>query len=199
VKPTAQGRQFINGNSHHPQTTFKSTLFGEAIRLWRLNQRKDDYLSSLNRLKEKAIRSKFRLNVTSDMIALASNWEDRLRPPKCDKKDDPQVWATSFLHLLTLTQKGKKLNPKAMITYKRPTAIGQKLTNYKHLALNTTRKPTKGVSRPCEHCALCGRYGKNNKSVVPNVSQLLTKTKSFKLNQSLRRFWHLRRDLCDMS
>jgi len=167
--------------------------------LWRLNQRKDDYLSSLNRLKEKAIRSKFRLNVTSDMIALASNWEDRLRPPKCDKKDDPQVWATSFLHLLTLTQKGKKLNPKAMITYKRPTAIGQKLTNYKHLALNTTRKPTKGVSRPCEHCALCGRYGKNNKSVVPNVSQLLTKTKSFKLNQSLRRFWHLRRDLCDMS
>jgi len=24
VKPTAEGRQFINGNSHHPQTTFKS-------------------------------------------------------------------------------------------------------------------------------------------------------------------------------
>ena len=28
VKPTAEGRQFINGNSHHPQTTFKSILFG---------------------------------------------------------------------------------------------------------------------------------------------------------------------------
>jgi len=53
VKPTAEGRQFINGNSHHPQTTFKSILFGEAVRLRRLNQRKDDYLSSLNRLKEK--------------------------------------------------------------------------------------------------------------------------------------------------
>ena len=26
VKPTAEGRQFINGNSHHPQTTFKSIL-----------------------------------------------------------------------------------------------------------------------------------------------------------------------------
>jgi len=51
VKPTAEGRQFINGSSHHPQqTTFKSVLFGEAIRLRRLNHRKDDYLSSSNRL-----------------------------------------------------------------------------------------------------------------------------------------------------
>ena len=33
VKPTAEGRQFINGKSHHPQSTFKSILFGEAIRL----------------------------------------------------------------------------------------------------------------------------------------------------------------------
>ena len=96
VKPTGEGGQFINGNSHHPQTTFMSILFGEAIRLRRLNQRKDDYLSSLNRLKEKAIRSKFPLNMTNDMIALASNWEDRQRPPKCDKKEDPQVWATFF-------------------------------------------------------------------------------------------------------
>ena len=77
VKPTAEGRQLINGNSHHPQTTFKSILFGEAVRLRRLNQRKDDYLSSLNRLKEKAIRSKSPLNMTNDMIALASNWVDK--------------------------------------------------------------------------------------------------------------------------
>ena len=59
------------------------------------------------------------------MIALASNWEDRLWPPKCDKKEDPQAWATSFPHLLTLTHK-KKLKPKAMITYKRSITIGQK-------------------------------------------------------------------------
>jgi len=54
------------GNSHHPQMTFKSILFGEAIRLRCFNQRKDDYLSSLNRLKEKAIRSKFPLNMTNN-------------------------------------------------------------------------------------------------------------------------------------
>ena len=66
VKPTAKERQFINGKSHHPQSTFKSILFGEAIRLRRLNQRKEDYLSSLNRLKEKAIRSSFPLGMTND-------------------------------------------------------------------------------------------------------------------------------------
>ena len=141
--------------------------------------------SAANRLKEKAIHSNFPLNMTNDMIALASNWEDRLRLPKCDKKEDPQVWATPFPHLLTLTQKEKKLNPKAMITYKTPTTNGQKLTHHNNLALNKTRKQTKGVSRPCRHCALCGCYGKNDKSMVPNVSQLLTKTKTFKLNQSL--------------
>ena len=123
--------------------------------------------------------------MTNDMIALACNWEDRLRPPKCDKKEDPHVWATSFHNLLTLRQKEKKLNPKAMITYKRSTTIGQKLINYKDLASHKTRKQTKGGSRPCEHYALCGCYGKYDKTMVPNVSQLLTKTKTFKLNRSL--------------
>ena len=42
--------------------------------------------------------------------------------------------------------------------HKRPTTIGQKLTNYKDLALNKTRKQAKGGSRPCEHCALCSRH-----------------------------------------
>jgi len=53
----------------------------------------------------------------------------RLRAPKDEKKDDPQVWATSFTNLITLTKREKNLNPKAMITYKRPTTIGQLLTN----------------------------------------------------------------------
>ena len=32
VKPTVEGRQFINGKPHHPKSTFNSILFGEAIR-----------------------------------------------------------------------------------------------------------------------------------------------------------------------
>jgi len=44
--------------------------------------------ATLNRLKEKAIRSSFPLDMTNDMIAMASNWEERLRAPKGEKKDD---------------------------------------------------------------------------------------------------------------
>jgi len=80
--------------------------------LRRLNQRKEDYLSSLNRLKEKAIRSSFTLDMTDDMIAMASNWEERLRAPKGEKKDDSQVWATSFAHVITLTKREKNLTRK---------------------------------------------------------------------------------------
>ena len=70
--------------------------------------------------------------MTNDMIAMASNWEKRLWAPKGEKKDDPQVWATSFPNLITLTKREKNLNPKAMITYAIPTIIGQLHTNYKH-------------------------------------------------------------------
>jgi len=72
-----------------------------------------------------------------------------------------------------------------MITNKRPKTIGQILTNYKHRALRKTRGPVKGESGPCSHCALCGCYGKHNKSTVPRVSQIKSKTKTFPLNQNL--------------
>jgi len=98
--------------------------------------------------------------MADDMLALASQWENRLWPPKCDKKEDQQVGLhIPFPHLLTPTHK-EKLNPKAIITYKRPTTIGQKLMNYEDLALNKTRKQTKHGSRPCEHCALVVARGK---------------------------------------
>ena len=49
IKPTSVGRRFIHGSSHHPLSTFISIIFGEAIRLQSLNERKEDYLASLNR------------------------------------------------------------------------------------------------------------------------------------------------------
>ena len=83
----------------------------------RLSLSKEDYLSSLNRLKEKAIRSNFSLDMTNEMIALVSNCEERLRPQKCDKKDGAKVWATFFQPSSPNTER-KKLHTKAMITYK---------------------------------------------------------------------------------
>ena len=49
-----------------------------------------------------------------------------------------------------------------MMTYKRPTTIGQLLTNNKHLALSKTREHVKERSGPCGNCALCGNYEKQN-------------------------------------
>jgi len=36
------------------------------------------------------------LETTDHVIAMELNWEERPRPQKLDKKDDPQVWATSL-------------------------------------------------------------------------------------------------------
>jgi len=85
VESTAEGRQFINGKSHHPKARFnrfKSILFGEAIRLKRLNQRKEDYSPAKSDLKEKAIRSNFPWNMTNDAITMASNLKEREKDRK---------------------------------------------------------------------------------------------------------------------
>jgi len=49
-------------------------------------ERLQHYLSSLNLLKEKAIRSSFPLDMTNDMIAMASNWEKVYWPQKAKRK-----------------------------------------------------------------------------------------------------------------
>jgi len=116
---------------------------------------------------------------------MTSSWEERLRAPKGEKKDDPQVWATFFPHVINLTKRENSFNPKEMIAYKKTTTNEQLLTNYKHLALSKTREHVKGMSSPCGHCALCGNHAKHNKSLVPCVSQIMGKIKTFPLNQKL--------------
>jgi len=66
-----------------------------------------------------------------------------------------------------------------MITYKRPTTIGQML-----------RAKFKQDERACQRCVrslqpLCGHHGKHNKSMVPCVSQIIGKNNTFPLNQNL--------------
>ena len=72
-----------------------------------------------------------------------------------------------------------------MITYKRPTTIGQLFTTYKHLDLSKTREHVKGMSGPCGHCALGGKQGEHNKSMLLSVLQIMGKKKTFPLNQKL--------------
>jgi len=74
----------------------------------RLNERDEDYQSALARLRNKALRSGFSLNMVQDMLALASSWKIRLHPPREKNNANKMIWATSFPSLLKLTQKEKK-------------------------------------------------------------------------------------------
>jgi len=47
VKPTAEGRQPIDGNSHYPKATIKLILFGEAISLRCFNQSRLPFIFSV--------------------------------------------------------------------------------------------------------------------------------------------------------
>jgi len=96
------------------------------------------------------------------------------------------VWPTSFPNLLRLTKKEKTLNDEAMITYKTPTTVGQLLTNYRSLAHSEAlNQQQRGYSRPCGHCALCGKFGKHDANMLPKVTTLHSKGKMFPLRQML--------------
>ena len=76
LKSTAKDRCFFSA-SHHPTSVYKSIVFGEAVRLRRLNERKSDYLKSLVNLKDKCFRSNFNQKMTENMLEIAKHWEDR--------------------------------------------------------------------------------------------------------------------------
>jgi len=52
VKPTSVDRCFLHGASHHPPSVYKGIVFGEAVRMRRLNERKEDYLKSLQKIEK---------------------------------------------------------------------------------------------------------------------------------------------------
>jgi len=123
----------------------------------------------------------------NDMITLMSKWENRLHLPNPGDIKNYSVWPTSFPNLLCLTKKEKALNNKAMITtYKRPTTVGQLLTNYRSLVhREASSQQQRGYSRPCGHCALCSKFGKHDANMVPKVTALHSKGKLFPLRQML--------------
>jgi len=57
-------------------------------------------------------------------MAMAFKWEEILPSPKCDKKEEPQLWDTSSPHLITLHQR-KTLKYEGSDYPQRPTTTGQ--------------------------------------------------------------------------
>ena len=84
-KETATKRLFLNGNFYHPLCIFKSIVFGESVRLRRLNETNELYLKDLERLKKKCIDSYFNKKVVEKIINLAKTWTDRFGPKSLNK------------------------------------------------------------------------------------------------------------------
>ena len=121
IKETATKILFLNGNFYHPLCIFKSIVFGEFVRLRRLNEINELYLKDIERLKKKCIDSYFNKKVVEKIINLAKIWTDRFGPKPLNKNmtTDPMlIWASAFSNLLQLTAKEKSL-VQATVVYKR--------------------------------------------------------------------------------
>ena len=118
------------------------------------------------------------------MICRARGWDERQFSGKKEDNNKALVWATGFPHLLKLNTRERSLQPTAMVTYRRPPALRNLLTNYKKIARDQSSKDTEGYSQPCGHCALCGNHGKHQ-SMVCQESYLNTPKGRFKLKQRL--------------
>ena len=191
IKPTALNRTFLHGKSHHPISVFKSIVFGEAVRMRRLNESNEHFQDSLERLRSKCLKSNFNNEVVNNIIEKAKLWTHRFSP-KSDNNEKKFakriVWSTSFKNLLHLFAREKNLNPYSSIVYKRPPNLCNLLTNYKKISLNansTNLSANTGISAPCRKCALCGHHG-NKENMVKTTSEISNnKGKTFKLRQNL--------------
>ena len=198
VKPTAINATFLNGKSAHPLHIFKGIILGEAKRLRRLNENDMEYKKSINRLKEKCLRSGFNRKILLEWTKKVENYENvwtevyktkKLQLSKENKKEEKEKmlpWATSFVRLLKPKPKRKKLVPNAMITYRRAQTLGNALTNYKSVALGEEKNwKTSGKCAGCGKCGLCGNWGALKNMV--NNTDCLNKSggKTIKIKQVL--------------
>ena len=187
IKETATKKLFLYGNSYHPQCIFQSIVFGESVRLRRLNETNELYLKVLERLKKKCIDSYVNKKVVKKIINLAKTWTDRFGPKPLNKSKttDPMlIWASAFSNLLQLTAKEKSL-VQAIVVFKRPPTLASMLRNYEKVAHLTTENTGQGRSQPCKKCALCGHFN-HYKSVVHQTNTITaTNGKIFALKQTL--------------
>ena len=192
VKPTAVNRLFLNGLSHHPMSVYKSIVHGECLRLRRLNEKQEHFLSALERLRTKALKSMFDKNIVENKINLAKTWKNRFQEKKKsdDNEDIPNTWASSNPHFIKLSNKDRKLVPTAMVTYRKPRSLWTHLTNFKTICHDGPEAVAQeaGSSKPCGKCALCGnRAPYKGKNAVLNVENSVKseKGRSVKLPKQL--------------
>ena len=162
-KKTAVDRTFIHGQSHHPKHIYKSTVLSESMRLRRLCEENADYLEGLEQVAYECEK------LYQSIISNARTWTNRFNPTNrarpMNKSGKKIAWPTSFPNITKLTEKEKRLQPNAFVSYRRPAALEKMLTNYKKLAEKSTSESEYGISGLCRKRALCDNHG-NHASMV---------------------------------
>ena len=186
TKPTAINQTFLNGRSHHPKHIFTAIIKGEAKRRERLNERKNDFLQSIDQLETKCMRSNFNKILTSNAIkGIKKNYLDKsnIGNENMDKNKDVITWATQFKDLIKFSKQEKELAPKSVVSFCKPPTLGNYLLNYKQISQNN--EYINGGTRKCKHCALCGHHG-NFKNMVFETNKIrLRNGKEIKLKHNL--------------
>jgi len=118
-----------------------------------LNERTEDFLASLTRLRIKVEQSKLPRNMTIDMVSLVSTWENRLYSPNPRSNKRIVAYGPFFPNLLRLSQKEKDSNNEVMITYKNLQQFAKVLQTTDHL--HTVNLPISKYAQGPDDIAFC--------------------------------------------
>ena len=198
VKQTAINTNFLNGNSFHPPHIFKGTIVGEGKRLRRLNETDERYQESIQRLKLKCYRSRFKPYIIEETFQIIEQYNNIWtgNSNKCDNKAELNndettkratkiTWPTGFKSIFKFNTKEKTLASDIRMSYCKPPALSTILINYKKLSKSIEVVTDGNGSRKCGKCGVCGNHGKLENMVL-ETEIIHTKHKhSFKISQSI--------------
>ena len=162
TKPTAIDQTFLNGTSYHPKNVFRAIIKGEATRRRRLNENNNDFIDSMIRLENKCLKSGFDKSLTANTINnMTKKYETDVPKEEIKDKDKKIItWATQFKDLIKLDKKEKELAPKSIISFSKPSTLANHLLNYKKISIiKNIKNNTRGGSKKCKRCGLCGHHG----------------------------------------
>ena len=187
IKPTAVGQTFLNGKSHHPRQVFKGIMVGEYTRMKRLNETKKGLIESINKLENKCIKSSFEDKLVRETIQEIKTKIDEDVNNVRDKKNKNNMitWTTQFKNIIKLNKNERELAPNSLITFCKPQTLANHLLNYKEVCQGDRPAKKTGSSRKCNHCGLCGNWGKLNNMVLETEYITLKDGKKYQLKKDL--------------
>ena len=163
IKPTAKNSLYLNGNSFHPQSVFKSIVKSQIYRNTCLHSTKEGFLKGIETIRDKAQRSEFKAQMLQKEIQRGiDNYAGQLellnKVGRQNTEEEIITFATQFpgqhptLRGLK-SDSGKKL----VVTYKKPPTIGTLLPATKYRKIANEEGQSVNAQSPCGHgnCRLC--------------------------------------------